>query len=153
MDNAFLDEVCVIQGELKLTDIEQEQALRLLKISHSAISNAMQPNKFIVNSLKSVSKLNGLPQEKVRELCVTKFMGLLIEGANEDFCTQPYSEILHRLGIFQYDILQRVILNNGKDDEARIESNQKTLLAKAENLPGKPVLSVLSFNKKSESNS
>lgn len=92
VDNEFFREVCAIQGGLKLTDNEQEKALRLLKISHTAITNAMQPNKLIINSIKNVSLINNLPQDKVRELGVTKFMGLLIEGANEDFCTQPYSQ-------------------------------------------------------------
>lgn len=150
IDNEFLKEICEIQGGLELTDIEQEQALRLLKISHSAIINAIQPDKFIINSIKNISQYNNLNQDKVRELGVTKLMGLLIEGANDDFCTQPYSKILHELGIYQYEILQRIILNNGKNDEVRIESNPKTILAKAENLPGKPVLSVMSFNNESD---
>ena len=106
--------------------------------------------KFIINSIKNISQYNNLNQDKVRELGVTKLMGLLIEGANDDFCTQPYSKILHELGIYQYEILQRIILNNGKNDEVRIESNPKTILAKAENLPGKPVLSVMSFNNESD---
>ena len=50
IDNEFLKEICEIQGGLELTDIEQEQALRLLKISHSAIINAIQPDKFILST-------------------------------------------------------------------------------------------------------
>ena len=149
IDNDFINEICDIQGGLELTDCEREQALRLLKISHSAIIKAIQPDKFIINSIKNVTIFNNLKSDKVRNLGVTKFMGLLIEGANEDFCTQPYSKILHKLGIYQYEILQRIILNAGKKDEVCIESNPKTILAKAENLPGKPVLSVMSFNEES----
>lgn len=150
IDNDFINEICDIQGGLKLTDIEREQALRLMKISHSAIINVIQPDKFIINSIKNVTLFNNLNQDKVRNLGVTKLMGMLIEGANEDFCTQPYSKILHKLGIYQYDILQRVILNAGRKDEVCIESNPRTIIAKAENLPGKPVLSVMSFNNESE---
>lgn len=151
VDTEFLKEICDIQGGLKLTDDEQKQALRLLKVSHTAIINAIQPDKLIINSIKNINLFNNLPQDKVRELGVTKFMGRLIEGANEDLCTQPYSKILHKLGVYQYDILQRIILNNGKNDEVRIERNPKTIIAKAENLPGKPVFAVLSFNNESES--
>lgn len=109
----------------------------------------MQPDKLIINSIRNVSLLINFPQDKVRELGVTKFMGLLIEGANVDFCTQPYSKILHRLRIYQYEIFQLIILKNGDNEKVRIESNPKTILAQAENLPGKPVLSVLSFNNES----
>lgn len=146
IDETFINEICEIQGGLSLTDEERIQATRLLKISHSAILNAIVPDKFIINSIRNVSIFKGLRMDKVRDLSVTKFMGMLIEGANEDFCTQPYSKILNKLGIQQFDVHQSIRLNAGQENELQIESNQKTVIAKAENLPGKPVLSVLSFN-------
>lgn len=150
IDNDFIKEICDIQGGLTLTDKEKEQVIRLLKVSHSAIINAVNPNKFIINSLKNANHLDIQKKEKVRELCVTKLMGMLIEGANDDFGTQQYSKILHCLGIQQYELLQRVIINAGKDNEFHIESNPKIIIAPVENLPGNPVISVLSFNNDSE---
>ena len=48
-------------------------------------------------------------------------MGMLIEGTNEDFCTQPYSKILYKLGIYQYEILQLIVLDAGRKGEVSIK--------------------------------
>ena len=146
IDASFVAEICEIQGGLVLSDNEVFQAIRILKLSNSAIKRVIYPNGFIVNSIMS-SSIVGVDKAKVvMRIAVATFNRMLIAGFNDDTQNQPGWTLMNNLGIEHYAISQHLTLNKGETDEMQIDSTIHSRLVQISGAPQNTIAPIVLFD-------
>lgn len=103
IDSKLLDKILEIQFDIEIPDDKKEDCLFLIKHSPSALLRALSPNQ-LFHSYKAVKS-----HEPMRNLYVTSFMRMLIEGFVENFQRQELSNMyFHSFNITHMEVTSDV---------------------------------------------
>lgn len=144
-DEEFLDDILKLQGGIPLTIGQRANALFLLRVSPRAVYNTIYPDNFLVNASRNLNLFEEDYQLKARKQIITNFFNLLIDGVKHDMEIQPLWEIAKKLGIEKYTFSQRLIINEGLDNEVRIITAPTVHLANISNFPSNPIVPIFMF--------
>lgn len=145
-DEQFLNEILKLQGDIPLSEEQRSNALFLLRVSPAAVYNVISPDGFLVNASRNINLFKGDFQIKARQQIVTKFFSLLIDGLKLNMESQPFWDIAKTLGITKYTISQSLYINEGLDNEIKIITAPKVLMANITNAPSNPLVPVVMFD-------
>ncbi len=87
----LLNNICEIQGGIKLTVEEKQNCLKILKLSAQALLISLTPDSFINNAMSSPYRLN-----EINKVAVEKYLGNLMEALENDFSKQEYWDEFHK---------------------------------------------------------
>lgn len=149
-DDEFLDDVLQLQGGITLNEKQRSNALYLLRISPKAVSNIISKNSFLINSSYNCSSFQGEHQLRLKELIVTHFFDLLLEGVKENMAMQPYWEIATKLGIEKYSFSQWLTINEGSCSEIKIGTSPTVLFAQLSYTPSTQVVPIVMLDKSND---
>lgn len=109
----LLNNICEIQGGIKLTVEEKQNCLKILKLSAQALLISLTPDSFINNAMSSPYRLN-----EINKVAVEKYLGNLMEALENDFSKQEYWDEFHKkFDIETYSFSKKLVINAGKDNE------------------------------------
>lgn len=148
-DEEFLDDILKLQGGIPLTIEQRANALFLLRVSPSAVYNTIYPDSFLVNASKNLNHFEEDYQSKAWKQIITKFFTLLIDGIKHNMETQSFWEIAQKLGVENYTFSERLIINEGLDNEVRIITAPTIRLTNISNIPSNPIVPVVMFEDES----
>lgn len=113
----LLNNICEIQGGIKLTVEEKQNCLKILKLSAQALLISLTPDSFINNAMSSPYRLN-----EINKVAVEKYLGNLMEALENDFSKQEYWDEFHKkFDIETYSFSKKLVINAGKDNELIIQ--------------------------------
>jgi hypothetical protein len=147
INNKLIKDILKKQGGLVLPKSEVGKVIQLLKLSYSALTYAIEPDNFIVNSISNSKKI---PQwqfaNQTMKLAVAKFFSKILDFVNIDFSQQGYYETMMTfLDISNYSFSRKLTINKGKTNEVEIDVGPQVHLVKATNLPGNTILPIVKF--------
>lgn len=143
INDELLDEILTLQGNINLDETQRENSLRIMKISMTALQNILHPDNFIINSSKNFHLFDISKKEWLYEQIRDKFFKLLMDGLEIDLSKQVYWEIASYLGVNNYKFIQKFILNENSENSISIESSPHIHLLAVTNLPGNPVIPIV----------
>lgn len=98
----LLNNICEIQGGIKLTVEEKQNCLKILKLSAQALLISLTPDSFINNAMSSPYRLN-----EINKVAVEKYLGNLMEALENDFSKQEYWDEFHKNLILKHTPSQK----------------------------------------------
>ena len=147
-DEEFLNDILEIQGKISLSEGQRHNAIFLLRVSPAAVYNVITPDNFLVNTSKNINLFKGEHQEYAQQQMITKFFNLIVDGLKLNMESQHFWEIAKSLGISKYSFSQHLYINEGLDNELKIVTAPKVLLANISNVPGNPIVPIVLFDDK-----
>lgn len=139
---SLLKEICAIQGGLYLSSEQEQNCLKILKLSTQALLISLNPDKFIVNAMSNPYK-----HDEINRVAVEKFTGNLMDALHDDFSKQEYWDEFHKkFNIETYSFSKKLIINAGKDTELIINDAPIVKFVLCDISGGKQTIPIIEFS-------